>query len=65
VDLKGVSWSGQLFVAVGDAGKVFTSPNGVNWSTVTLSFTTDVHDVHWTGERLIAVGNSALVVTSP
>jgi hypothetical protein len=57
-----VAWSGNLglFVAVGDLGSIFTSPNGVSWTNRSIS-TGILRSVAWTGYQFIAVGNYGTV----
>jgi hypothetical protein len=53
-----------LFVAVGDGGNIYTSPDGINWTTRGSGVATDLYIVHWTGALLVAAGKSSVILTS-
>ncbi len=62
--LAGVTWTGSRFVAVGVAGTILTSPDGVTW-TPRVSGTLDgLNDVSWSGDRVVAVGDVGEVLSS-
>ena len=66
--LGDVTWSGTLFVAVGDGGSVLTSPDGVTWTPRTSVPSASLRGVVWTGTEFVAVGGSgstAAIATSP
>ncbi|MCG8403517.1 MAG: prepilin-type N-terminal cleavage/methylation domain-containing protein [Firmicutes bacterium] len=72
LQLNGVTWSkeNELFVAVGHAGTILTSPDGENWNPAISSGTNEnIHDVAWSsglgGGLLVAVGDNGTVLTSP
>ena len=61
--LYGVTWSGNQFVAVGDAGTIRTSTDGSTWtSNIQGSSHTSVV---WSGSQFVAVGQSGQIFTSP
>jgi hypothetical protein len=44
-NLSAVTWTGDKFVAVGQAGTVLTSANGQNWTAQTTGLTSDLRSV--------------------
>jgi hypothetical protein len=64
-DLFGVASSGSLFAAVGAAGVIVTSPDGVTWTPRTSHTTKTLAAVAWCTAQFVAVGNSGVVDTSP
>lgn len=53
-----------LYTAVGDAGLIITSTDGVNWSKV-ISYTSEnLNGVIWAMEKFVAVGDKGTVLTS-
>jgi hypothetical protein len=67
-----VTWTGSEFVAVGSAGRLVRSPDGVTWTTQVTPYTVspnafDLNDVLWVpggGGTLVLVGSHGLVATS-
>ncbi len=57
-------WTGTQFVAVGTAGTIRTSPDGVTWTEQTSGIPATLNGIAWTGTRLIAVGDAGTIVTS-
>ena len=60
--INAVAGSGHAFVAVGDAGGVLVSADGLSWSKVAaglagLPLDAWLGDVIWTGDRFVAVGS--------
>lgn len=55
----------SLFVAVGAAGTIYTTPDGVTWTQRTSNVTGALYDVIWNGTIMVAVGGSGCVTTSP
>ena len=64
-NLHGVTWSGTQFVAVGNAGTIVTSPDGMTWTSRISGTLNDLLGVTWSGTQFVAVGNSGAIVTSP
>ena len=64
-NLYGVAFGNDLFVTVGEAGAIFTSPNGANW-TRRRSACTDVllATVTFGNGRFVAGGESGTILTS-
>lgn len=66
-DINGLTYGAGLFVAVGNAGKLFTSPNGETWTSRTSQFgATNIRAVGYdaTLGLFVAVGGSGKISTS-
>ncbi len=71
--ISGVTWTGTQVVAVGNAGLVITSPDGVAWTFRPIGVADWLSAVVWTGTQHVAVGQCesctekgrAAVFTSP
>jgi len=64
VPLLGITRTGNEFIAVGSAGNVQRSFDGVYWRQGDSSISETLYRVLWTGSRLVAGGASASFVTS-
>jgi hypothetical protein len=60
--LSDVTWSGNLYVAVG-GHKIVSSPDGSTWHLRHTFSTGDIRSVCWTGESFVAVGDSVILVS--
>jgi hypothetical protein len=64
--INALTYANNLYVAVGDAGKIATSPDGINWTQQTSSFGTDIIRALTYGNSLyVAVGDQGKLATSP
>ena len=69
--LRGVTWTGSQFVAVGDQGGIFTSPLGTagTWTARTSGTFRDLRGITATSGLLVAVGGNfsapSVILTSP
>jgi hypothetical protein len=63
--LHGITYGGGLFVAVGKKGAILTSPEGLIWTTRSVSTTGYVERVICANNRFVGVGEAGLIVTSP
>jgi hypothetical protein len=54
-----------LFVAVGDAGTIVTSPDGVTWTSVNSGTTGDLRAIAYGNSRFVAAAESGSILTSP
>lgn len=54
----------DLFVAVGDAGAVVTSPDGVTWTIRPTGVGVNLHDVAFESDTFVAVGATGKILTS-
>jgi hypothetical protein len=58
--------NGTLIVAVGENGKIETSPDGINWTARTTGFVGNaVFGIAYNGQNWIAVASNGLIETSP
>lgn len=58
--MRGLTWSGSQFVAVGDNGTILTSPEGIQWTKRQAPDRNWV-SVAWNGVRFVAVGSGTIV----
>jgi hypothetical protein len=58
--LRGVSYGNNTFVAVGDAGTVISSPDGVTW-TSRNSGTSNLQGVSYGNNTFVAVGDGTVL----
>ncbi len=65
VRLRGVGEGYGHFVAVGDGGRILTSPNGMNWAPRASGTLNGLAGVAWSGEQFAAVGDGGTILTSP
>lgn len=63
---ESVIWNGALYVAVGRNGKIFTSPDAQQWTTILAGYEFEnSYAVVWTGSQFIAAETQGLIKTSP
>ena len=55
-DLLGVTWGPGMWVAVGNAGTILTSPDASSWTIRATAADVDFQAVAWNGHELVAVG---------
>ena len=63
--LHGVVWDGTQFVAFGDGGAVYTSPDGQKWTAAQSGTDKALQAAAWSGKSLVAVGSEGLLLQSP
>lgn len=65
--MRGVTWSGSKFVAVGNQGAIITSPTGVTWTAQASSAAggQQLWNVTWANSQFVAVGSKSTIITSP
>ncbi len=63
-NLNAVMWTGSQFVAVGSAGIILTSPDGLEWAGQSSPTNNDLLGIASFQNQLIAVGNIGTLVTS-
>jgi hypothetical protein len=61
LDLYGVTYGNELFVAVGKDGTILTSPDGVNWTVQTSPTSNTLYGVTYGDGLFVAVGG----ITTP
>ena len=54
--LNDVAWNGSLYVAVGVAGRIITSPDGIDWKLRQSGTTANLLAVMWDGVEWVVVG---------
>lgn len=64
VTLNGVTWGKDRFVAVGDGGKIFTSPDGLSWEQQASPTTRVLLGMTYGADRFVAMGEGGVLLTS-
>ncbi|MDX8388855.1 MAG: hypothetical protein R8M38_00045, partial [Mariprofundaceae bacterium] len=64
--LRDIASNGGLFVTVGDAGKVATSPTGANgtWTNGGTGIANNLQGITWGNGKFVAVGAGQTIITS-
>ena len=62
--LYGVAYGNSTFVAVGNEGKILTSPDGVTWTTRTSGTDNYLKGVAYGNSTFVAVGESGIILQS-
>jgi len=62
--MRAVAWCGDVFVAVGLAGKIYTSTDGASWTERTSGTTEDLYGVVYSNGTIIATGDNGTVLRS-
>jgi len=63
--IRGFAWNGSnLFVAVGDGGSLYTSPDGVSWTIKNSSTVRNLSGVASDGNQFVAVGGNGTILFS-
>ena len=63
--VNALRFAGGRFFAMGPAGQMSTSTDGITWSALSPGGATQYNCVAWTGSVYVAVGESGICVTSP
>jgi hypothetical protein len=63
--LLGITFADSQFIAVGRAGSIVRSANGVSWETQNASTTNQLNGIARCGSLFLATGNSGTLLTSP
>lgn len=65
VALNGITYGNNQYVAVGDAGTILVSVDGLSWSVPNPPGTTsdDLNEVTWSYNRFMAVGDNKIVTS--
>lgn len=63
-NMKNVAWCTNQFVAVGFAGKILTSPDGVTWTARTSGTTAELYGVAENDGVILVTGDSGVVLKS-
>jgi hypothetical protein len=62
--LYDVVWDGQVFVAVGHGGAIWTSADGIDWEAQESGIGTDLYAVESDGGDIFAVGGAAVLMST-
>ncbi|HMA17445.1 MAG TPA: hypothetical protein VKS03_03310, partial [Thermoanaerobaculia bacterium] len=62
--LSAAAFGNGVYVAVGRAGTILTSTDGVSWTAQAANPKVDLSDVLWTGSQFVAVGQAGAVLSS-
>ena len=62
--LTSVAFSGSIYVAVGNSGRIITSPDSINWTSRSYSVYGFLNSVIWSGSQFVAVGAGGVILTS-
>lgn len=62
--LRGVTWVGNKYVAVGELGTILTSIDGMQWTKRESGTVSCFCDIIWNGETMVAVGTYGTIITS-
>jgi len=65
VHFLGVTWTGDQFVAIGGAGKIYTSATGASWTARASGTTTAINGVAGNTAMIVAVDSGGGIRTSP
>ncbi|MBD3852390.1 MAG: hypothetical protein IFK93_13875 [Acidobacteria bacterium] len=63
-DLYAVTWGGGQYVAVGENGKIATSPDGVTWTNRFSGTSDHLRGVAWNGSLYVAAGGNSIISSS-
>lgn len=63
-NLNDVAWSGTVFAAVGEGGKIITSPDGIAWTSRSSGVAADLNAIVWAGTQFVAVGDSTILTSA-
>ncbi|ULQ54913.1 hypothetical protein KJS94_09710 [Flavihumibacter rivuli] len=58
-------WANNLFVAIGEGGRIMTSPNGEIWTDRESKTNANLRSICWSGNQFIAVGPGPTIISSP
>ena len=62
--LWGIDFGAGRFVTIGDAGTIFSSPDGETWTAATTGVATTLRAVTFADDRFVVVGDAGRVFTS-
>ncbi len=63
-NLNSVAFGSNIFVAVGDKGRLITSPDGVKWTLRNSSTSTELTDILFANGMFVAVGTNGTILKS-
>ncbi len=59
-----VTWNGSLYIIGASSGRIFTSPDGVTWTTRQSGMSDNIRDILFASGRVVAMGQAGAVTTS-
>ena len=59
-----IIWGNNQFIAVTDAGGIYTSSDGTTWAKQNSGTANELWDIVWNGSQYVAVGQNGVIVTS-
>jgi photosystem II stability/assembly factor-like uncharacterized protein len=62
--LEDAIWTGLQFIAIGRAGTVVTSPDGVGWTLRTTNISVNLNGATSSASMVVAVGDNGAIITS-
>ena len=63
-NLNSLAFGAGLFVSVGDAGSIQTSPDGITWTTRTSGTSERLGKVYFVNSKFLAIGNKRTLLSS-
>lgn len=66
INLNSVIWdsNNNIYISVGDGGKIYTSINGTSWTLRTSNTTVDLYNVISNNSIIVAIGYNGVILTS-
>jgi photosystem II stability/assembly factor-like uncharacterized protein len=61
---KDILWDGKKFIAVGQYGKILTSPDGQNWESRETNTQYDLTSIAYNGQQFVVVGDFGTILHS-
>jgi hypothetical protein len=58
---RAVSYGAGLYVAVGNGGIIYTSSDGITWTSRTSGTATDLTGIEWSGSEFIAISSTVAI----
>ncbi|MDB6031588.1 MAG: hypothetical protein JWM16_1926, partial [Verrucomicrobiales bacterium] len=62
--LAGITYGNGIFIAVSDAGAIFVSTNGTNWTATSAPVESPLYGVSYGGGIFVVVGDNGAILTS-
>jgi hypothetical protein len=63
-NLNDVIWAGTQFVAVGNEGAIFTSPDGADWTKINSGTAKNLRAAVWNGNKIVVVGDTVITTST-
>jgi hypothetical protein len=62
--MRGIVYGNNIFVAVGEFGRILSSPDGTTWSNQTFSQTNSYNNIIYVNGMFVIIGYNGTIVTS-